>query len=750
MSEGQSSEGQSSEARGRPYRIGRALVLAVAVGVVAGMAMVSVAGLSLPAAQASPPVSILEPGSVRAVSDPGLTLTVPHDGRIRGYGFSALVTGVAFAPAAGVPLYHAPTGDHIVGFGLRLALLGTPDQTILTSPASPQATLVVGANRYPIDIASLVANGQATYIASVPIGSGVVVELSRSGLAQDYSLNALKRVGVIPTVAYRDPNNPTLDDAVNLTRNLNGTQLPENIPMTAQVNVASVSLGYFSPPGRLSTAPDIAGGAPGSGAYLTLSMSDNLGGPNGYYDGLFNPLATDRVTLVLPGGQKIPALHVAPSPPYPDLVGGTYYFSVPGDLTAASLVIDPGDLPVVDVEGRITSSSHVVFDGPVTYPISLPAVPALAPSGPKPIDYAVADPGSAALPTGGGPAPPNHDHAYLLALLIGTVVIFVAGAVVMRRRRPIYSAGPRTARGGAGPPATANNAALGVPVPIASIGLPPDDSGPGEDKATGTAPHGTPSPSATCPPGPIVLGAVAEALPPVQVNVLGPVEIIGLRRRIRRRPVADLLLYLALHPGRAWAGDELRAALWPVDSEASAASLHNYVSLLRGALPPGVLPEANRSAGYVLNDAVGTDWARFVALRDAARGVEGPDEVSLLGRALDLVRGPVLSGSAAALAWADMELARPEMEAAIEDVAHRLAEELMGTGDAVGAGKAASKGLTALAGSMLLHADRLRAAGSDPAGLDRAWKEARGALGPDAEELRPTYEALRRHGQDTN
>lgn len=90
----------------------------------------------------------------------------------------------------------------------------------------------------------------------------------------------------------------------------------------------------------------------------------------------------------------------------------------------------------------------------------------------------------------------------------------------------------------------------------------------------------------------------------VLVKVLGPVEIEGWRETPRRRVVAELACYLALHAGRPISGEVLRAALWPdVDSEASAKSLRNYMSELRRALGSEHVPTA-RGTGYSVSTSV--------------------------------------------------------------------------------------------------------------------------------------------------
>lgn len=70
---------------------------------------------------------------------------------------------------------------------------------------------------------------------------------------------------------------------------------------------------------------------------------------------------------------------------------------------------------------------------------------------------------------------------------------------------------------------------------------------------------------------------------PIEVRVMGPVEIVGATTAPSRRCV-ELACFLAMHAGRAVTGEEIRAALWPEDTGGGAKNLRNAISLLRKAL----------------------------------------------------------------------------------------------------------------------------------------------------------------------
>jgi hypothetical protein len=147
------------------------------------------------------------------LSDPGITLTVPHDGRIRGFDYSARVTGAGFAHSAGAgdQAVTAPAGDYLAVFSVSVNDF-TSDQSAIPDFA---AMAIVGVRRVPLDVSGLSSGGHATYAVAVPRGAPVSLELGGQGLAQDYSLSKLALDAPVPTVLYRDPDRPEVDIATN-------------------------------------------------------------------------------------------------------------------------------------------------------------------------------------------------------------------------------------------------------------------------------------------------------------------------------------------------------------------------------------------------------------------------------------------------------------------------------------------------------------------------------------------------------
>lgn len=170
-------------------------------------------------------------------------------------------------------------------------------------------------------------------------------------------------------------------------------------------------------------------------------------------------------------------------------------------------------------------------------------------------------------------------------------------------------------------------------------------------------------------PGP---PSAPEAPPRPTVRVLGAIEVENWPATPDRAMVLELGCFLALHPGRTYSGDELRFALRPdADKEISAKSLRTYISLLRSALGPDLVPSATAS-GYSISPNVGSDWAEFVELSGVGASKEQ------LWAALELVRGrPFEDAPPGSYGWIYSELLMSEMEERIAAVTVRLASKLI-------------------------------------------------------------------------
>jgi DNA-binding SARP family transcriptional activator len=204
----------------------------------------------------------------------------------------------------------------------------------------------------------------------------------------------------------------------------------------------------------------------------------------------------------------------------------------------------------------------------------------------------------------------------------------------------------------------------------------------------------------------------------VEVQILGPVAVVGASRPFTRAWAKELVVYLALHP-HGVSNDTWAAALWP-DRLMASSSLHSTASVARRSLGRASngrdhLPRAH--GRLELADTVGTDWQRFVRLADS-------DDPADLKAALDLVRGRPFDGLRAS-DWPILEGISPAIEAGVVDVAGRLAGIHLRNGDAAQAEWAARRGLVVSPYDERLYRMLLRAAdgAGNPAGVESVMAE---------------------------
>ena len=116
--------------------------------VLAGAGLAAIGLGATPAASAPSTVAtrVLASGVVTQIPSPGVALTTPVDGRLRGPDFQAQVTGVAWPAAAGTSSsrYVAGPGQRLVVFALTLsqpvrdAGAAAPSGTSVTASVSPK------------------------------------------------------------------------------------------------------------------------------------------------------------------------------------------------------------------------------------------------------------------------------------------------------------------------------------------------------------------------------------------------------------------------------------------------------------------------------------------------------------------------------------------------------------------------------------------------------------------------------------
>jgi hypothetical protein len=231
-------------------------------------------------------------------------------------------------------------------------------------------------------------------------------------------------------------------------------------------------------------------------------------------------------------------------------------------------------------------------------------------------------------------------------------------------------------------------------------------------------------------PDPILLEAQASEKdsPAASVRVIGPVEVDGWREVPDRAIVTELACYLGVHADQSNSGEDLRAALWPDDAkEASSKSLRTYMSLLRKALGPELVPLGN-TGGYRLSSSVHVDWVEFQQLIGS-----GPSIQDLMS-ALQLVRGRPFAGMRSH--WMYSELLVSEIEVAIVKAALQLAIAMTDSDRFDLADWAIGQGLLAVPSDIGLWELQLSIARRrGPDDLRRACRDAEAVLGADAAEL---------------
>ncbi|MHB1910763.1 MAG: hypothetical protein ACYCTI_01760 [Acidimicrobiales bacterium] len=687
------------------------------VGLVVGL--VALAGLAAPAR-----AGVVPADQAVVLSDPGVGLVAPHDGRIRVPGFAAKVLGAAFTYQAG-PAGHtvsAPAGDYLCVFDLEISAVN-PDGTPGSSLSGLNVLATVGAERVVLNTSAMASgSGSATYALAVPKKAPVGLELSVAGFTQDYSLSRLALVPPAPEVLYRDPANPEVDLPVQSDQNLAVSSPDGSITGTVPLDLASVALSYLSP--DLDQPPP--GGA--GQAYLSLGLSSPYDAVSASYQG--SPVALDPITtltpgelsLVLPGGATVAAEHSGPTAKPPGdledsgLVEGTYYFVVPAGITSAQLVVSPKPNQMTATYG-LESASLSMAIAKASFPMSFPAPVAMGAPGPAlPIPTV-----PAAVRLGG-----TGSDLWLIVLL----AVLAAAGLWAWRRLPVMGRASYVAWSPDGLRTSSDRALLFVryehrPEDERDVEIPP-------------------------PPALLTAGAgPAIALPPappprrLTVRLLGPMGVEGLRGKPQPRLVQMLAVVALAYPGSV-SSEEVRNVLGNDFFEKLGQSVYNDFSRLRRHLPRGVLPSARGKAGYRLTGDVSIDLAEFRRLLSEASRVTGAERRALQADALRLVEGvPLAYIGVGGLAVRGIALATE-----VEGVAVELAGAALAEGEAELAEFAAERGLRAQPQCEELW--KLRSAAADAgSGVSPSavWAAARRILGEEAAtRLRARYDAANRAG----
>ena len=189
---------------------------------------------------------------------------------------------------------------------------------------------------------------------------------------------------------------------------------------------------------------------------------------------------------------------------------------------------------------------------------------------------------------------------------------------------------------------------------------------------------------------------------PVEVRVLGPVEVAGAAPFSSVKAV-DVVTYLAFHRQGVDA-DQLKTWVWPSFKPPTDKAFANVMSRARtglGADDEGVpyLSRAGSDRLYRLAPAVTTDFDRLRGLVDLANDAgDQQQRLVLLQQALELVRGiPFTGGTASSFAWADNQV-RSHVEFTIDEAVHACADVALELGNYATARSVVRTGLQVVPG----------------------------------------------------
>jgi len=704
--------------------------LAAAVGVVFASALLG----GEPAAGAAQVLSAWQEASI-ALFGAGVPLMVPRDGRLAGYGFTSVITGVAFGSHAGEgdEAVTAAPGDQLVVVALTEDDDDQSDIYGYNPNSSAAYTLVSGTHKVPLPspVTAALPPYSTVWAVSVPKGSPAVLTASQAGFSQSFDLRAGKRLGSSPLALYRGGDSPETDVNLSASQTLTGTGMPGG-PVSITVAPGGAMLVYFKPGQSLSPPP------PPGRAWLMVDMTADSGAADsqGNVVSFGGDLGAPNVYLKLGKATIDPvAFNALPNEgPFPDY----YAFPVPASLRQATFVVD------LDGNARATDQGNtytVHFDHQVAeIGISFPPLPAPRGTGYLPAreahaphELAKRSAAPKAAHSGGGGVP------VALIAALGAAVVLVAAAVFAFPRRhrwylPVVAVGrsPGALLAGLAPLPAGREGLVGelLGLPAATV-----------LGTEGVASEEAPSEDDRARPAEEESGQAGTARAPAPVvRLLGTLEVEGLRRPVRRRGVRRLLVALALSDGPV-SVERLRdlVSTDPRRSE-SADGVHQLASWLRASLPEGAFPTIGAGElGYRLS-GVEVDWAVFKQLGSRAASSEGAEAVELALKALSLVRGVPLAHET----WEGVRELVSKVETAVENLAADTARAALALRDARSAEAAVRRGTDAVPGSTALWELRLVAAAAGSGyGLERAWGDCKKTLGADASIVEGTYRRLR-------
>ena len=694
---------------------------------------------------------LVHPGRLLVLSSvfgPLPSLPRPEDGRLRGYGFSAEVTGDECAGSisgAGEAL-RSTYGYEVCALRFSIDFSGAPTTTVYGQPIPAfSARVDAGGKRLFLSSNDVYSASSEEIAVAVRKGAPASLVMSAAGYGQSFSLVQGRRTGTSPPALYRSASGDEVTSSPGSAVTIKETAVPGGAKASVRIRLSSLTLGWFMP-GDPLVRPSSE-----SGAFLGLSFSEtDLKGPGGVRFTEFAPLPGSSFRLGLPDKTAVPATSVGAGPL--GLVDSTYVFPVPAALGKAVVAISPGTrLGYEESSAQNTAALAAAKFVEVRFGTGSVAlsVPDPLPTSPSPLTTTTTTTttgGTAGSGTGGTVQAGKQQHKGKKGKTDQKKQKHLAGAngPTPTTNVPIaLSSGAR--RGGSTTLLAACGAAAGTTLIVIPLVIVLRRRRRGRRlflRVGKPRPQAEKEPSAE--PGAAANGseatAVAETPPVLFLRVLGPITLDELADCPRRPLVVELCAYLVLNAGRDVPADELCNALGGAKSDWSPSTLYQRVSTLRKALGRNVVVRSGKF-GYRIEGEVACDWASFSELT-GRKALDPKARIAELGAALELVRGVPFTGTAAGrYEWALSSLSH-EMTSAIEGAALELSSLLIEKKKAREAAAAVVAGRRGVPYSFGLEAQLLRAGALEgPGGLERAWREVVSHVGVD-EELKGLKERL--------
>lgn len=768
--------------------------------VLGGLLACAVAALVCPAA-AGASETLVRPGSLSVLSDVFETLPVipaPADGRLRGYGFSARVTGDRCASSIsgpGVRLVSGP-GDEICAFGFTVSFSSSVSVTD-DGEAVPgfSAHVVDGTETIPLTTTEVGESPDEEFALGVVPGHTAELVMSAAGYSQSFSLTAGARPGTSPEVLYRAPGSSEVTASPGTVLRL--SERSGHATASMRVELTSLSLGWFMEGDPLVRPP-----APDD-AFLALGFNEtDETGPSGVRFTDFAALPGTCLSLELPGGTNLHGVLVETVAT--GMFANAYVFSVPAAITDATLVVSPGtrdgdeDVATGKARGTRAGSPAARRDTDTSGLVPVRSSSARVPlSVPDPLRATKTSTPTTTSPAVTSTTTVHVDHRGRAGTTKTTVAKVDEHAgerherdhherqqhhrrsgrrveVAQRGPHPTEAAGPvapTTAAVSLPVVATAAGAAGGTSIiviplvvvwrrrqkgarlrlwfPKAAAAPPPEPPDLSPEHTDRGAPLAETAP--VSPPETSERAILGVAEPPagpagarrIHLLVLGPVVVEGLGDVPRRSLLEELCAYGVLSGGREISSEKLRVDLGRSENDWSPATLYKRVSELRSALGRDVLVRSSKGT-YRFCGEVTSDWASFEELTSTtAPNDEG--RIEQLRAALLLVRGVPFEGAVSPqYRWALNGRLAHEMTVAIENAALELAAILTEKARGHEAMEACRMGLRGVPYSQGLRFAHLRAGATGGRGsLEQAWREVVAMDGGEEPELRGLYDRLR-------